>query len=127
LITIDVAAAVIKNSQGKVLLAQRAEPIDLKGLWEFPGGKIEVGETPESAILREIKEELDLDIHIESFLGLFVYQHVKRHMNFHVFVARALSDSFKVIDHLDVRWVEEKEFHLFPLVPADQMIPKSFW
>mgnify|MGYP004616124937 CR=1 FL=1 len=66
---INVVAAIIKNGEGKILITQRNLKKSQGGLWEFPGGKIEKGETREEAIIREIKEELTIEINVESYLG----------------------------------------------------------
>ena len=64
---INVVAAIITNSEGKILIAQRNFKKSQGGLWEFPGGKIEPNETPEEAIAREIKEELNMDIKCDNY------------------------------------------------------------
>jgi mutator protein MutT len=114
-----VAAAVIFNSQGQVLLAQRAEPEFLKGLWEFPGGKIEDSESAELALHREIQEELELRIKIDFLIGEFTNTYQNHSVRILAFAVQALNADFQVRDHLDVRWVEPHELQNYRLVPAD--------
>ena len=71
---INVVAAVIKDEDGKILITQRNLQKSQGGLWEFPGGKIEPNETKENAIVREIKEELDIDIQVESYLSEKIFK-----------------------------------------------------
>lgn len=69
---INVVAAVIKNDNGKILITQRNLKKSQGGWWEFPGGKIEQGETREEAIIREIKEELTIDIKVDSYFDIII-------------------------------------------------------
>jgi 8-oxo-dGTP diphosphatase len=117
-----VAAGLIFNDQGQVLLAQRAEPDFLKGLWEFPGGKIEDGESPESTLHREIQEELELKIKIDFLIGEFTDTYQNRTVRILAFKALALTTNFLVKDHLDVRWVNPSDIAKYDLVPADKPI-----
>lgn len=119
---IQVAAGLIFNDQGQVLLAQRAEPEFLKGLWEFPGGKIEDGEQPETTLHREIWEELEIKIAIEFLIGEFSDTYKGRTVRILAYVCKALTTDFKVIDHLDVRWVTPEDLKNYQLVPADKPI-----
>jgi 8-oxo-dGTP diphosphatase len=119
---IDVAAAVIFNDKGEVLIAQRAEPEILKGLWEFPGGQIERGESKEDALHREILEELSITIKIDFLIGDFSNTLNERTVRIFAFAAQALSNDVKVTDHLDVRWVQPSELKKYSLVPADDAI-----
>lgn len=119
---IRVAAGLIFNDQGHVLLAQRAEPEFLKGLWEYPGGKIEEGEEPEQALHREIQEELEIKIGIDFLIGEFTDSHRDRTIRILAYACKAVSTNFQVKDHLDVRWVAPHEIKSFPLVPVDQGI-----
>jgi mutator protein MutT len=123
---IQVAAAIIENGQSQILLAQRAEPDSLKGLWEFPGGQIEVGESPEQAVIREIQEELALEISIERLLGHFSTQFPGGAITIQAFVAKSARLDFRVIDHLDVRWVGLDEIREYTLVPADIPVLQAY-
>ena len=117
-----VAAGVIFNKRGQILLAQRGEPEFVKGLWEFPGGKIEKSERPEMALHREIQEELELPIEIDFLIGEFEHTYQLHTIRIQAFACRALDEKFKVNEHLDVRWVEPDDLKNYPLVPADENI-----
>ena len=78
---INVVAAVIKDENGKILITQRNLQKDQGGLWEFPGGKIEPNETREDAIIREIKEELDIDIKVDNYLEEKVFNYPEKDIN----------------------------------------------
>ena len=81
---IDVVAAVIQNEEGKILIAQRNLKKSQGGLWEFPGGKIEPNETKEEAIIREIKEEMDIDIEAKKFIGQKVFNYPDKEINYRI-------------------------------------------
>lgn len=126
MIEIRVAAGVIFNQQGQVLLAQRAEPEFLKGLWEFPGGKIEDGEAPEATLHREIQEELELKIAIDFLIGEFTDTYQNRRVRILAYACKAITTQFKANEHLDVRWVNPEDLMQYPLVPADKPIFPAF-
>jgi mutator protein MutT len=117
-----VVAAVVINSRGQVLLAQRKRPESLKGLWEFPGGKVEANENDESALKRELKEELELEIEDIQPIGIFPTESSECRIRIQAFTCRARSDGFVIRDHLDVRWVEKRDVQRYSLVPADLAI-----
>ena len=78
---INVVAAVIQNEEGKILIAQRNLKKSQGGLWEFPGGKIEPNETKEEAIIREIKEEMDIDIETKKFIDQKIFNYPDKDIN----------------------------------------------
>lgn len=121
-----VAAAVIENASGEILIAQRSEPEALRGLWEFPGGKVEDGESPQQALLREIDEELGLAIRVRADLGEFPYHYSNRTIHIRAFVAAALTTAFEIREHLDVRWVDANIVGEFSLVPADGPVFQAY-
>ncbi len=116
---IPVAAAVIFNDAGQVLIAQRSEPEHLKGLWEFPGGKIEDGETAEFALRREIDEELAMTIQTLKFIGEFPLDCDSYIIRIFAYTTTAIAATFEIREHLDVRWVWPKDLSSFQLAPAD--------
>lgn len=124
---INVAAAIIEDGLGHVLLAQRSEPEHLRGLWEFPGGKVENGESFSQALLREIEEELALKIRVGPFLGEFPF-HFRDGGSIHIqaFVAKAVGRDFQIIEHLDVRWVPVGELAKYTLSPADEPVLQAY-
>jgi mutator protein MutT len=117
--TIDVVCAVIFNKDGNVLLAQRKEPDHLKGLWEFPGGKVEDGEDRELALHREIEEELAIKIKIARKIGEFDFDAKTFRIHLIAFEAQALTEAFQLNEHLAVHWVKPEEVSQYKLSPAD--------
>lgn len=106
--TNKVVAAIIKskNSQGQsIVFATRRGYGDFKGLWEFPGGKIEAGETPEKALKREIKEELDADIMTGNLVYTIEYDYPKFHLSMDCFWSELVSSEFILKEHEEAKWL----------------------
>ena len=127
---IVVTAAIIRK-EGKVLLAQRKKDSRLEaGRWEFPGGKVEFMEDPADCIVREIKEELDMEIAIERLFTLKSHVYKQDGMNVHVILLAYLTDyksgELKNLECQDSRWVDPSELTSFDLVEADKTIVKEF-
>lgn len=116
---IQVVAGIIENEQGQVLLAQRPEGKKLAGLWEFPGGKIDLGESGEAALKRELKEELELDVRIVKDLGVFPHSYSWGLIDLRVYVVSALSTPQKTPDVHAFKWVDASEIKREELAPAD--------
>lgn len=118
---VNVAAAVLVDADGRVLLAQRPEGKNLAGLWEFPGGKIETGETPEAALSRELKEELGIDTKASCLAPLTFVSH--RYETFHlmmlVFVCRVWKGVATPKENQSLEWVYPRNFKQYPMPPAD--------
>lgn len=112
-LVLDVAVGVIFNQAGEVLITQRSPMVACPNLWEFPGGKIESTESPEQALKRELKEEVDIDcLKIRPWL---VHQHAK--VRLHVFYVKALGDRARLMESQQaLAWVEvnELESYAFP-------------
>jgi len=123
---IDVAAAVIFNDRGQLLIAQRSEPEAARGLWEFPGGKIDPGESTEEALHREIQEELEMKIEIDFLIGEFVHDYENHTVRILAFACKALSEKFEIREHLDVRWIEPSDLKDYQLTGADLEIFPTF-
>jgi len=121
---INVVAAIIKNGEGKILITQRNLKKSQGGLWEFPGGKIEKGETREEAI-REIKEELTIEINVESYLGEKVFEYPEKSINLIALNCRVKSGNIYLTEHEEARWVEKEELNSFEFAPADIFIVKK--
>ena len=119
---IDVVAAVIQNEEGKILIAQRNFKKSQGGLWEFPGGKIEPNETKEKAIIREIKEEMDIDIEAKKFIGQKVFNYPDKDINLIAIECKQIKGDIKLNEHEDVRWVNKNELRNFNFAPADEFI-----
>lgn len=114
----QVTAAVIEKN-GKILLAQRKEGDTLAGKWEFPGGKIEPGETPEVCLRRELREEFGVDTKIGAFIcsSKFEYKHLP--VELLVYRAEHLSGEFKLHEHDRIEWVAPEELANYDLSSAD--------
>lgn len=122
---INVVAAIIKNGEGKILITQRNLKKSQGGLWEFPGGKIEKGETREEAIIREIKEELTIEINVESYLGEKVFEYPEKSINLIALNCRVKSGNIYLTEHEEARWVKKEELNSFEFAPADIFIVKK--
>lgn len=116
---IDVVAAIIKNSDNKILIAQRNLKKSQGGLWEFPGGKIEPNETQEEAIIREIKEELNMDIKCDSYLDEKVYKYPDKTIRLIALNCLMIGDSYEILEHEQVKWISLDEFKDYEFAPAD--------
>ncbi|MCI0520046.1 MAG: A/G-specific adenine glycosylase [Chloroflexi bacterium] len=116
-----VTAAVICR-QGEVLIAQRPPSGLLGGLWEFPGGKLHLGEGLAQGLQREIKEELDVDIHVGQALG--VYRHAFTHfrITLHAFECRLVHGEPRNLEHTALRWASPAELTGFPMGKVDRQI-----
>lgn len=118
--TIEAVAAVIAQD-GRVLATQRGYG-ETEGGWEFPGGKMEPGETPEQAIVREIAEELDARIEVTRYLCTVENDMDTRHLVMHCFLARIPDGQFKLLEHKDARWVNRDTIRTVGWLPADIMV-----
>lgn len=119
---INVVAAVIKDENEKILITQRNLKKAQGGLWEFPGGKIEPNETRENAIVREIKEELDIDIEVKSYLSEKVFNYPEKDINLIALECKKVSGEIRLLEHEDYKWVPKNELDNFQFAPADLFI-----
>lgn len=116
--TIEVVAAIIRKGN-KVFATQRGYG-EFKDFWEFPGGKREPGETPEEALVREIREELSTEISVENFLYTVDYDYPKFHLRMHCYICSLLNESLHLNEHEDARWLSMDEFDTVNWLPADK-------
>jgi 8-oxo-dGTP diphosphatase len=117
-----VAAAALVDSDGRVLIAQRPEGKQLAGLWEFPGGKVEPGETPETALIRELREELGIEV-TQACLAPFVFaSHTYEdfHLLMPLFLIRRWAGTVVAHEHAALRWVKPARLGEYPMPPADE-------
>ncbi len=114
-----VTAGVVWNDEGRILLTQR--PLDglLGGLWEFPGGKVEPGETLEACLRRELKEELDIEVEVGELVGTVNHAYSHFRITLHAFHCRLKAGSPKSIGVADWKWVRLEEIRQYPLSRAD--------
>lgn len=117
--TLEVVAAVITTDNG-ILATQRGYG-DFKDKWEFPGGKVEPGETLEQALVREIREELDVEIRIDSFVDTVEYEYPEFYIRLHVFVCSVVSGSPVLKVHKSSRWIGKDKLHSVDWLPADEL------
>ena len=117
---IEVVAAVIRKD-GRVFATQRGYG-DWEGWWEFPGGKIEPGETPEEALRREILEELQAEISVDEFLCTVEYDYPKFHLTMHCYFCSLLSETFHLNEHEAAQWLKADELDNIRWLPADVMV-----
>lgn len=118
--TIEVVAAIIRKDN-KIFATQRGYG-EWKDWWEFPGGKMEVGETPEQALIREIHEELDTDIHIDKFLYTVEWDYPKFHLTMHCYICSLLTESLHLNEHEAARWLTKEDIHSVNWLPADEIL-----
>ncbi|MGM9936156.1 MAG: 8-oxo-dGTP diphosphatase MutT [Candidatus Ornithomonoglobus sp.] len=116
---LTVTAAVIRNSEGKILICQRADDSSMGGLWEFPGGKLEPGETLEECIIRECKEELAVDLSVTDIFAQTQYQYPDKLINFTFFNAVINNGDIQMNVHKDIKWVSVSEIKNYEFCPAD--------
>ena len=116
--TIEVVAAIIIRD-GKVFVTQRGYG-QWQGWWEFPGGKIESGERPQEALVREIQEELDAEIEVGDLLETVEWDYPDFHLTMHCFLCSLLSDSFQLNEHEAAAWLTPEDLHSVRWLPADE-------
>lgn len=115
-----VGTAIITDNDGKILIGQRPEGKDLAGLWEFPGGKQENGETVEQCIVREIKEELDVDCSVGDYLLSVTKSYPHGEFKLMVYRAKILNPhNLKALVHQKLLWVTPQELSQYQFPPAD--------
>ena len=119
---VDVTAAVIRRKDGKILIAQRPADHMLGGLWEFPGGKLESGETLEEALRREIEEETSLIIEVGNPLCSVKHAYSHFRITLHAFECRPVRGRARAHEHAALRWVRPSELGAFPFPTADRKI-----
>lgn len=121
-----VAACALVDTDGRILLAQRPEGKSLAGLWEFPGGKVEAGETPEETLVRELEEELGITTRIPCLAPLTFASH--SYDSFHLLMPLFICRRYDGIAHgregQAVKWVRPQALRDYPMPPADEpLIP----
>ena len=105
--------------EGKILATQRGAAMDLPGCWEFPGGKVELGESPESCLHREIKEELSIEIRICGGLTPVLYSYPNKVIQLIPFLATWQGGSLKLTEHAQSQWLSKEDLLFLNWAPAD--------
>lgn len=114
---IEVVAAIIKH-ENKIFATQRGYG-EFKDGWEFPGGKMELGETREEALKREIREELDTIISIDEFVQTIEYDYPAFHLTMHCYLCSVISGGLTLLEHEAAKWLTEDEIETVEWLPAD--------
>ena len=117
-----VVACALVDPDGRVLIAQRPQGKALAGFWEFPGGKVEPGEQPEAALIRELKEELGIDVTQACLAPMTFASHAYEdfHLLMPVYVCRRWNGEVNKREHSDIRWVRPNRLREFPMPSADE-------
>lgn len=115
--TINVVGAIIVK-EGKIYATQRGYG-EFKGGWEFPGGKVEDGESDEEALVREIKEELDIVVEIDGFFHKVDYRYEKFRLIMNCYLCHIVSGVPKLIEHSNAKWLGKKDIKSVEWLPAD--------
>jgi 8-oxo-dGTP diphosphatase len=115
----NIVTAAVMIRDGKVLIAQRQAGSHMEYRWEFPGGKLEPYETPEECIVREIKEEMDIDIEVIDIYKAVKFKYDDRDILLLCYLCRILKGDGKALECNDFRWVTKDELKSFDFVPAD--------
>lgn len=120
--TVNVVAAVIKKDN--MILATQRGYGEFKGGWEFPGGKVEEGENPEAALVREIREELDTEISVDRFLYTIEYDYPTFHLSMRCYLCSVVSGDLVLKEHEAAKWLTYDKLNSVGWLPADiELIP----
>lgn len=119
---LTVVAALIKKD-GKYLIGKRLYSKDtIAGKFEFPGGKLEPGESEEEAIVREIKEEFGVEVKVNKFVTSAQYRYPTRAIDLRLYECDYVSGKFTLTDHSEILWVTIEEFKNYEFLPADKLL-----
>ena len=118
--TIEVVAAIIIKD-GQVFATQRGYG-EFQGWWEFPGGKMEAGESPQEALKREIREELDAEIEVKELLETVEWDYPNFHLTMHCFICGLLSESLHLNEHEAATWLNLENLRSVKWLPADEIL-----
>lgn len=114
---IEVVAAIIHKDN--CFLATQRGYGEFEGMWEFPGGKIEVNESKEEALIREIKEELDTELRIDKYLCVVNYDYPNFHLTMYCYICSVVDGDIKLLEHKSAKWLRKDELNVVEWLPAD--------
>lgn len=119
--TVLVAAVALIDAKGKILLAKRPQGKSMAGLWEFPGGKVEAGEAPQSALVRELREELGIDVEPAALRRLSIVSHAYEdfHLLMSLYLCREWRGAPRGREGQECLWVAPGDMRALPMPPAD--------
>ena len=120
---IEVVAAIIHDDEGRIFATQRGYG-DFKDGWEFPGGKMEPGEMPEEALMREIWEELETRIRVERLLQTVEWDYPAFHLTMHCYLCHVESGHLELKEHEAAKWLRKEELESVNWLPADEAVVK---
>lgn len=120
---IEVVAGIIKDGD-KIFATQRGYG-EFKDGWEFPGGKMEPGETPQQALARELKEELAVDVNVGDFLCTVDYDYPTFHLTMHCFYCSLIGGELTLLEHEAAKWLHMSELHTVNWLPADVEVVRA--
>ena len=121
---IQVVAAIIHDDQGRIFATQRGYG-DYKDWWEFPGGKMEAGETPEKALKREIWEELETSIVVERHVDTVEWDYPQFHLTMHCYLCHVESGHLELKEHEAAKWLTKNELESVNWLPADRELVRN--
>ena len=116
---VEVVAAVIENENNEILCALRSPIMTLPNMWEFPGGKIEEGETPQEGLKREIKEELDTKIEVHDLIDTIEYDYPNFHLSMNCFWCEIISGNLVLKEAEAAKWLSKDDLASVQWLPAD--------
>lgn len=122
---IEVAAGILRDGAGRILLAERTNDPAFRGLWEFPGGKLDEGETPETALARELLEELGITIAGAQHLLTVDHDYPDRSVRLHFYLVGEWRDSVRSLTGQRLRWVAPDALEKAELLPADGPVVRT--
>ena len=121
---VEVVAAIIHDDQGRIFATQRGYG-EWKDWWEFPGGKMEAGETPEDALKREIWEELETRIVVERFVETVEWDYQQFHLTMHCYLCHVESGHLELKEHEAAKWLNKDELESVNWLPADRNLVRK--
>lgn len=127
--TVEVAAAIIRDND-KILATQRGYG-KFKDGWEFPGGKVEQGETPQEALRREILEELNIEVEVGELVHIVEYDYPNFHLNMRCYWCKVVGGKLELLEHEDAKWLRIEELDGVEWLPADvelvEQLKGKYW